>query len=82
MPSEKNVVREGGLWPFQSRCQKVNSASICLQGMHRNNFTFYLSYYKAGLEQPIWNLLCNFLFYAYAKSSTGHKKIDTKQIHV
>jgi len=24
MPSEKNVVREGGLWPFKSRCLKVN----------------------------------------------------------
>jgi len=26
MPSEKNVVREGGLWPFKSRCQKVKVA--------------------------------------------------------
>jgi len=24
MPSEKNVVREGGMWPFKSRCQKAN----------------------------------------------------------
>ena len=24
MPSEKNVVHEGGLWPFKSQCQKVN----------------------------------------------------------
>ena len=24
MPGEKNAVREGGLWPFKSRCQKVN----------------------------------------------------------
>jgi len=26
MPSEKNVVREGGLWPFKSLCQKVKLA--------------------------------------------------------
>jgi len=24
MPSEKNVVHEGGLLPFKSRCQKFN----------------------------------------------------------
>jgi len=29
MPSEKNVVREGGLLPFKSRCKKVKKINTC-----------------------------------------------------
>ena len=28
MPSKKNVIHEGGLLPFKSRCKKVNIAQI------------------------------------------------------
>ena len=28
MPNEKNVVCEGGLWPFKSRCQKVKQPHL------------------------------------------------------
>jgi len=29
MPSEKNVVREGGLWSFKSRCQNIPNSHKC-----------------------------------------------------
>jgi len=31
MPSEKNIVHDGVLWPFKSRCQKVKLCMVAHQ---------------------------------------------------